>query len=169
MPDPFTSLFAKIGDDPNREDLKRTPKRLFALWEGLLSGYQSDLSLELGNLIEAPSQDLIRLSKIPFHSICEHHLMPFFGRVKICYLPKNHIAGIAGITRVVKALSLRLQIQERLSNELADFLFEALDPIFLQVDISATHLCLMMQGGVMQDIRSGTKLKTRALRGDAKK
>ncbi|MCE3037357.1 GTP cyclohydrolase I FolE [Helicobacter anatolicus] len=158
----FNELLLKIGEDPNREGLKDTPQRIQKLYLHLLDGYQKDIDASLGSVFnEECFDEMIILKDIEFYSMCEHHLLPFFGSITIGYIPDKKLAGIGGLARLVDIFSHRLQIQERLNNQIADVLMEKLNPKGVMVTCNATHLCMRMQGIQKQH----TTIHTSALRG----
>ena len=158
----FEKLLKHIGEDPSREGLKETPHRVKKLYEKLFDGYHQDIKQALGSTFNDEHFDeMITLKKIEFYSMCEHHMLPFFGHIHIGYIPKNQLAGIGGLARLVDIFSHRLQIQERLTSQIADTLMEILDPKGVMVICEATHLCMRMQGIQKQH----THIKTSAVRG----
>ncbi len=158
----FKELCDAIGEDYNREGLKDTPKRMQKLYENLFSGYKEDIRAALGSVFNEENFDeMIVLQDIEFYSMCEHHLLPFFGHVHIGYIPDKQLAGIGGLARLVDIFAKRLQIQERLTSQLADTLMQILQPKGVMVICQATHLCMKMQG--MQ--KQHTHVHTSAVRG----
>ncbi|BDQ27750.1 GTP cyclohydrolase 1 [Helicobacter heilmannii] len=144
-------LFLSVGEDPKREGLVHTPKRVKALWADLVAGYKQDPKEILSAALCAPSSGLVVLQNIEFYSVCEHHLLPFFGRVSVGYLPNVKIVGLGAIVRLVECFSRRLQIQERLSTQIATSLQECLEPRGVGVFCVARHLCVAMQGVQKQE------------------
>ncbi len=158
----FEKMCQRIGEDHTREGLLETPKRLQELESFLYSGYKTNPKEALGRLfINEGIDEMITLQDIEFYSICEHHLLPFFGHIHIGYVPKNHIAGISGLARLVEVFSRRLQIQEKMTNQIADIIMQILEPKGVMVVCEARHLCLSMRGLQKQN----TKIKTSAVRG----
>lgn len=156
-------LLLAIGEDPTREGLRETPTKVAEAWEELTAGYRIDVHhLLCEGLCAAPSNDLVVVKDIEFYSICEHHLLPFFGKCHIAYLPDKKIAGLGTLVRAVETVSKKLQLQERLTTEIADAIFEALKPRGLSVTMEATHLCLAMRGAE----KSSPRLVTEARRGE---
>lgn len=152
-----------IGEDADREGLAKTPQRVAEMYGDILSGLHQDL----GSIVEAmPSdkhQELVLIRDIPFHSVCEHHLIPFFGMAHVAYIPSNggKIAGLSKLARLVKVVAARLQLQERLTSTIADTLVEALEPEGVLVLVQAEHLCMSMRG-----VRTaGAQTVTSAVRG----
>ncbi len=147
-----------IGENPDREGLKETPTRIARMWEEFESMRSFDMKLfeEFGEYNE-----MVLVKDIRFYSFCEHHLLPFFGYVHIAYIPNGVICGLSKLIRAVRALSLRLQVQERLTEEIADFLEKELNPKGVGVVISAEHLCMSIRGAMSP----GHLTVTSALRG----
>jgi len=137
-----------IGEDPNREGLKETPARVARMWEEFEKMRSFDMKLfeEFGSYNE-----MVLVKDIRFYSLCEHHLLPFFGKVHVAYIPDGVICGLSKLIRVVKALSLKPQVQERLTEEIADVLERELKPKGVGVVISAEHLCMSMRGASSPD------------------
>jgi|SRR5690625_1599028 len=154
-----------LGEDPDREGLRRTPHRVARSLAFLTGGYRADIAgLLNGAVFEAPGSEMVIVKDIEFYSLCEHHMLPFFGRVQIGYIPDGHILGLSKFARLVDAFARRLQVQERLTTELADQVMETLSPLGAGVVIEASHLCMMMRGVEKQ---GGTTL-TSAMRGSFK-
>jgi len=156
-------LLEAIGEDPARPGLLKTPERVAEMMGEILEGEEKDIGEEI-KVFPCPGFDEIVLVKdIPFYSICEHHLLPFFGRVHVAYIPKNSmITGLGTLVRVVELFSRRLQVQERMTTEIADLLMEKLSPRGVLVQIEARHLCMDMRGVK----KPGTLVKTEAVRGN---
>lgn len=140
-------LIEAIGEDPERDGLKQTPQRVADFFEEIFSGVGRDPKEAL-KLYSTPNQDeMIILKDIPFYSLCEHHLLPFFGKAHIAYIPnENKITGFSSLARVVEASAHRLQLQERLATEIADVIMEVVQPKGVLVVIEAEQLCLTMRG-----------------------
>ena len=140
-------ILEAIGEDADREDLKKTPERVSQMYEEIFSGISKDPSRELEVFLTEKHDEIVLLKDIPLYSICEHHLLPFFGKAHIAYIPKNkRVTGLSKIARVVEILSKRLQVQERLTTEIADILMKKLKPMGVMVVIEAEHLCMSMRG-----------------------
>lgn len=156
------SILEAIGEDPEREGIKSTPRRVAELYQRIFSGIGQDPTRNL-KLYTVENQDgLILVRDILFHSMCEHHLLPFFGKIQLAYLPENNrITGLSSLTKVVETLSQKPQLQERLTNEIADALVKALKPRGLLVAVEAQHLCMAMN----ETNRSGTRTVSYATRG----
>ncbi|HAW50673.1 TPA: GTP cyclohydrolase I FolE [bacterium] len=147
MEDLIFNLLKEIGEDPNREGLKNTPKRAADSLRYLTSGYNEDPYSVLKKAIFFEEYDeMVILKDIELFSLCEHHMLPFFGRCHVAYIPGKKIVGISKITRIVNIYSRRLQVQERLTSQIANTLNEVLEPKGVGVVISAKHLCMIMRG-----------------------
>lgn len=152
-------LISALGEDPQREGLIETPDRVAKSLQELLSGYREDpVSLVNGALFHESYSDMVVVRDIEFYSLCEHHLLPFFGRAHIAYIPNGTIVGLSKIPRVVDLFARRLQVQERMTRQIAEFLDEALQPKGVAVMVEALHLCSMMRGVKKHDARLTTAL-----------
>ena len=141
------SILEAIGEDPAREGLKLTPQRVARAWNHLTSGYRADpIAILRSALFAAPSDDMIMVREIEIYSLCEHHLLPFYGKCHVAYLPKGHIVGLSKLARVADVYSKRLQVQERLTTQIAEAIQRILQPWGVGVVIEARHLCMMMRG-----------------------
>ncbi len=140
-------ILAGIGEDPDREGLRKTPDRVARALEFLTRGYDIDPCSVIGDarFVEEYSEMII-VRDIDFFSMCEHHLMPFFGRAHVAYVPRHHIVGISKIARLVECFARRLQVQERMTSQIAATLNETLEPLGVGVVIRAEHLCMRMRG-----------------------
>jgi GTP cyclohydrolase I len=148
-------ILLKIGEDPAREGLVRTPERAEKALRFLTSGYQMDLkSIVNGALFHESCDDMVVVKDIEFYSMCEHHLLPFFGIMHVAYLPKGQVIGLSKIPRIVDMFARRLQLQERLTHEVATTLQDVLEPGGVGVICEARHFCMMMRGVEKQ--HSGT-------------
>lgn len=140
-------LLEQLDPDAQRADLQRTPERLAEALKFLTSGNQQSLdALVQGALFEAPGSEMVCVTNIPFYSLCEHHVLPFFGKVQIAYLPDRKIIGLSKIPRIVQMYARRLQVQERLGEEIASALQDVLAPQGVACLIEAQHLCMQMRG-----------------------
>ncbi len=143
----FLSLLKKIGEDPSREGLKKTPKRCEEAFQFLTSGYKQNLKkIVNGALFPADTDGMIIVKDIECYSLCEHHLLPFTGKVHIGYIPSGKIIGLSKIPRIIDMFARRLQVQERLGQQICDALRDTLNPIGIGVVIEASHFCMMMRG-----------------------
>lgn len=152
-----------IGEDPNREGLVKTPERVARMYAECFAGLEEDPAVHFETTFDEHSQELILLRDIPFYSMCEHHLAPFFGKANIAYIPApdGRICGLSKLARLVEAFARRPQVQERLTSQIADTLMNELEPQGVVVVIEAEHLCMNMRGVK----KPGSKTVTRAVRG----
>lgn len=156
-----------IGEDPNREGLLRTPHRVAHAWEFLTSGYHQDVKKVLNGAIFTEKYDeMVIVKDIDFFSLCEHHLLPFYGRAHVAYIPKGKILGLSKIPRIVEIFSRRLQVQERMTQQIADTLFGALEPDGVAAVIEGRHLCMMMRGVEKQNSVATTSAMLGSFRDD---
>ena len=140
-------LLLAIGEDPEREGLKRTPERVARMYAEILAGYRTDpVALVNGAIFASDYQNMVVVRDIEFHSLCEHHMLPFSGKAHVAYIPDGKIIGLSKIPRLVEMYARRLQVQERLTQEVADALQEMLQPKGVAVVVEAAHLCAMMRG-----------------------
>lgn len=140
-------LLKKIGENPEREGLRRTPERFEEAIQYLTKGYREDpVKILNGAIFEEKYDEMVIVKDIDIYSMCEHHLLPFYGKCHVAYLPKGRIVGLSKIARIVEIYSRRLQVQERLTCQIADTLMEALKPQGVACVIEASHLCMMMRG-----------------------
>ena len=140
-------LLIAIGEDPKRQGLKKTPKRVEASYYYLTSGYQQNAREVLnGAIFHEEYDEMVVVKDIDLFSLCEHHLLPFYGKCHVAYIPKGKIVGLSKIPRIVDMFARRLQVQERLTNQIANCFQEALEPLGVAVIIEALHLCMAMRG-----------------------
>lgn len=143
----YLEVIERIGEDPDRDGLKRTPERMAKAIRFLTRGYQEDpAQLLRGALFEVDYDEMVIVKDIEMFSLCEHHMLPFFGKVHVAYLPKGKVIGLSKIPRLVDVFARRLQVQERLTKQIAEAIQDAIDPIGVGVVIEARHLCMMMRG-----------------------
>ncbi len=143
----YLQVLENIGEDPDRDGLKRTPERIAKAIQFLTRGYQEDpAKLLRGALFDVDYDEMVIVKDIEVFSLCEHHMLPFFGKVHVAYLPKGRVIGLSKIPRLVDVFARRLQVQERLTKQIADAIQEAIEPIGVGVVIEARHLCMMMRG-----------------------
>lgn len=154
-------ILEAVGADLKRRDIATTPRRVAALYEEILSGQFKDARKELEVILEQRHDEIILLKNIPLYTLCEHHLLPFIGKAHIAYIPDRRITGLSKIARVVEVLSKRLQVQERLTTEIADVIMKKLKPKGVMVVIEAEHLCMSMRGVK----KPGTVATTSVIRG----
>ena len=140
-------LLLEIGEDPEREGLRDTPKRVASSWEFLTSGYRSDIENIVKNAVfESEANNMVLCRNIEVYSLCEHHMLPFFGSCTIGYIAKHHVIGVSKLARIVDHFSRRLQVQERLTAQIADAVNTAVNPVGVGVIIEARHMCMTMRG-----------------------
>jgi GTP cyclohydrolase I len=140
-------ILVQLGEDPLREGLQRTPERVEKALQFLTSGYSVDIrKLVNGALYEVKYDEMVVVKDIEFFSLCEHHMLPFFGKMHVAYLPKSRVIGLSKLPRIVDAFARRLQIQERLTQQVAQTIQEIIDPVGVGVICEARHLCMMMRG-----------------------
>ena len=141
------TLLEEIGEDPTREGLQQTPERVGRMWDELTVGYRlSPESVINGAIFESDYNEMVLVKDIQYYSMCEHHLLPFFGVAHVAYIPDGRIIGLSKISRIVDLFARRLQVQERMTVQIADFLYEHLKPKGVGVVIEGYHLCSMMRG-----------------------
>ena len=147
MQDLIRKVLAELGEDPDREGLLNTPKRVEKALHFLTSGYDADIDDVLnGALFTVDYSEMVIVKDIDFYSLCEHHLLPFFGKCHVAYIPTTKVIGLSKIPRLVDVFSRRLQVQERLTNQIADTIRDAVNPMGVAVVMEATHLCMSMRG-----------------------
>ena len=147
IPDLVRKMIAELGEDPSRDGLQRTPERVAQTFQELTRGYGMDVAEILnGALFEVSYDEMVIVKDIEMYSLCEHHLLPFFGKVHVAYLPRKKVIGLSKIARVVEMYARRFQIQERLTNQIAETIQDAIDPVGVGVIVEARHLCMIMRG-----------------------
>lgn len=156
------SLLEAIGEDTGREGLRETPRRVAEMYAYLFSGVGLDPKDAIDAIFEADHSDPVVLRDVPFHSFCEHHLLPFFGKAQLGYIPNGKIAGLSKLARTLDLASRRLQVQERMTGQVADAIFNALSPRGVVVELEAEHLCMSMRGVE----NPGSRVVTTAIRGE---
>lgn len=140
-------ILEAVGDNPDRADLRDTPQRVADMYEEVFSGMKEDPAKELEVLLSGGHDEIVLLKDIPFYSICEHHLAPFIGKAHVAYIPQaNRVTGLSKLARVVDILAKRLQVQERLTTQIANVIMKKLRPKGVMVIIEANHLCMAMRG-----------------------
>ncbi len=160
-----TQLLKALGEDTQREGLQSTPRRVARMFGELLSGYQTDpQAIVNGALFEIRYDEMVIVRDIEFYSLCEHHMLPFIGRAHVAYIPAGKVLGLSKIPRIVDMYARRLQVQERMTRQIADFLRDLLKPQGVAVVIEAMHLCSMMRGVRKHDARMTTSAMHGAFR-----
>jgi len=154
-------ILAAVGEDPRREGLKQTPTRVAKMYSELLAGMHKDPKEHLRSVFSESYDEIVLLRGIPFYSICEHHLMPFIGSAHVAYLPAGRVLGVSKLARIVDDFARRLQTQERLTYQIADFIMDSLKPQGAAVVIEASHSCMTIRGIK----KPGSVMVTSALRG----
>jgi GTP cyclohydrolase I len=163
------SLLEQLGEDPSREGLLKTPERVEKSLKFLTSGYAADTADILnGALFTVDYSEMVIVKDIDFYSLCEHHLLPFFGKCHVAYIPRTQVIGLSKIPRLVDVFSRRLQVQERLTNEIAECIREAIDPLGVGVIMQGTHLCMAMRGVEKQNSATVTSAMLGTFRSDAR-
>ncbi len=155
-------LLEGIGEDPNREGLIDTPDRVARMYEEILSGMDEEPSTHLSKTFTVENSEIVIEKDIPLYSLCEHHMLPFYGKVHIAYIPTDRVVGISKLARTVEVYAKRLQLQEQLTAQIADAIMDNLAPKGVMVMIEAEHMCMTMRGVK----KPGTKTVTYACRGD---
>src|SRR5579872_2800937 len=147
MQDLIRNLLAELGEDPRREGLVNTPKRVEKALKFLTSGYDADIDRVLNDaLFTVDYSEMVIVKDIDFYSLCEHHLLPFFGKCHVAYIPSTRVIGLSKIPRLVDVFARRLQVQERLTSQIADTIRDKIAPLGVAVVMEATHLCMSMRG-----------------------
>ncbi len=162
-------MLTLLGEDPKREGLERTPERVARSLQDLTQGYKQDVKAILKNAVfTEPYDEMVIVKDIEIFSLCEHHMLPFYGKAHIAYIPNGKIIGLSKIPRVVEIFSRRLQVQERLTTQIAECLMDALKPKGVAVVIEALHLCMSMRGVKKADAYTITSAMLGAFRKDAR-
>lgn len=160
-----TNILLAVGEDPHREGLLLTPRRVARMYHELLGGYTMDpAAIVNGALFDVQYDEMVIVRDIEFYSICEHHMLPFIGRAHVAYIPNGKVLGLSKIPRIVDMYARRLQVQERMTRQIADFLRDLLKPQGVAVVIEAMHLCSMMRGVRKHDARMTTSAMHGAFR-----
>ncbi len=162
-------LVAELGEDPLREGLVKTPGRVTKAFRFLTSGYERDVDEVINDaLFTVDYNEMVIVKDIDFYSLCEHHLLPFFGRCHVAYIPRGKVIGLSKVPRLVEVFSRRLQVQERLTSQIAETIAGKLNPLGVAVVIEATHLCMLMRGVEKQNSRALTSAMHGVFRTDAR-
>src|SRR5438309_10694872 len=169
MQELIRKLLTDLGEDPSREGLRDTPKRVERAYKFLTSGYEANIDEVLNDaLFTVDYNEMVIVKDIDFYSLCEHHLLPFFGKCHVAYIPRKRVIGLSKIPRIVDAFSRRLQIQERMTNEIAETIREKIDPLGVAVICEGTHLCMSMRGVEKQNSFAITSAMLGAFRDNAR-
>ena len=161
-------LLQLMGEDPKREGLRRTPVRVKQSLQFLTAGYRMDPAKILNRSFNVRQDEMVIVKEIDFYSLCEHHLLPFFGKCHVAYMPNQRIVGLSKIPRLVDAFARRLQVQERLTTQIAEAINQHLKPLGAACVIEAVHLCMMMRGVQKQNARAVTSSMLGMFRTDVK-
>ena len=169
MEDAVREILSHIGEDPDREGLADTPKRVRKAYEFLTRGYRQDIGEVLNKAIFNEKYDeMVLVKNIDFYSLCEHHLLPFYGKVHVAYIPNGKIVGLSKIPRLVEVFARRLQVQERMTQQIADTIDEYLQPNGVAVVSEAFHMCMMMRGVEKQNSSATTSAMHGVFQEDAR-
>ncbi len=161
----YRDILGKLGENPEREGLLKTPERVAKALQFLTSGYELDAAKILrGAMFEEDYRNMVIVKDIELYSMCEHHMLPFFGKAHIAYIPNGHIVGLSKIPRVVDVFARRLQVQERLTSQIMDCIQDTLNPLGVAVVIEASHMCMMMRGVQKQNSVTTTSAFTGAFK-----
>jgi GTP cyclohydrolase I len=169
MQDAIRKLLTDMGEDPTREGLRDTPKRVEKAYKFLTSGYSADIDKVLNNaLFTVDYSEMVIVKDIDFYSLCEHHLLPFFGKCHVAYIPRDKVIGLSKVPRLVDVFARRLQVQERLTGQIADTISAKISPLGVAVVIEATHLCMSMRGVEKQNSFALTSAMLGTFQSDAR-
>ena len=169
MQDLIVRLLSELGEDPAREGLRETPKRVEKSLRFLTSGYQADIDEVINNaLFTVDYSEMVIVKDIDFYSLCEHHLLPFFGKCHIAYIPQQRVIGLSKIPRLVDVFARRLQVQERLTHQIAEVIKDKIAPLGVAVVMEGTHLCMSMRGVEKQNSFAVTSAMLGAFRENAR-
>src|SRR5213082_2124610 len=169
MQETIRAMLRELGEDPMREGLLDTPKRVEKAYRFLTSGYQANIDQVLNNaLFTVDYSEMVIVKDIDFYSLCEHHLLPFFGKCHVAYIPSAKVIGLSKIPRIVDVFARRLQVQERLTNQIADTIRDKIAPLGVAVVMEATHLCMSMRGVQKQNSFAVTSAMVGAFRNNAR-
>lgn len=163
--DAVLHILQSVGENPDRDGLKRTPERVARMYSELLSGYHTDPNVVVNDAIfEVKYDEMVIVRDVEFYSLCEHHLLPFMGRVHVAYIPDGKVLGLSKIPRIVDMFARRLQVQERMTRQIADLIRDLLHPQGVAVVVEALHLCMMMRGVQKHNARMTTSAMHGAFR-----
>ena len=162
-------LLLAVGEDPEREGLQRTPERVARMYEELLAGYRTDpVAMVNGAIFESDYKNIVLVRDIEFYSLCEHHMLPFTGKAHVAYIPNGKIIGLSKIPRLVEMYARRLQVQERMTQQIGEALEEILHPRGVAVIVEGAHMCAMMRGGKQAETSMVTSAMLGAFESDSK-
>lgn len=157
LQDAVRQILTNVGEDPEREGLQRTPERISRMFDEILAGYKVDPVVLVNEaLFDVKYDEMIVVKDIEFYSMCEHHMLPFFGKAHVAYVPRDKVIGLSKIPRIVEMFARRLQVQERMTQEIAELLNEVLDPQGVGVVVEGAHMCSMMRGVRKENARMVT-------------
>jgi len=160
-----SSILQAVGENPEREGLKRTPERVARMYAELLSGYKADpIAVVNDAIFDVKYDEMVIVRDVEFYSLCEHHILPFMGRVHVAYIPDGKVIGVSKIPRIVEIFARRLQVQERMTRQIADLIRDLLHPQGVGVVVEALHLCMMMRGVQKHNARMTTSAMHGAFR-----
>jgi len=169
LPDLVAQILTTLGEDPKREGLLRTPQRVAKSLRELTSGYSVDVDRLINEaLFDVPYNELVLVRDIDFYSLCEHHLLPFFGKCHVAYIPDGKVIGLSKLPRIVEAYSRRLQVQERLTSQIAQTILSKIKPLGVAVVMEARHLCMEMRGAQSKNSPTVTSAMVGVFRSDAR-
>ena len=169
MQESIRGILAALGEDPDREGLQQTPRRVEQSLQFLTSGYATDIDQVINNaLFSVEYSEMVIVRDIDFYSLCEHHLLPFFGKCHVAYLPNRRVIGLSKLPRIVDVFARRLQVQERLTSQIAETIREKVEPLGVAVVMEATHLCMAMRGVQKQNSVTVTSSMLGVFREDAR-
>jgi len=169
MHDLIRQMLAELGEDPAREGLLDTPKRVERAYRFLTSGYEADIDQVLNNaLFTVDYSEMVIVKDVDFYSLCEHHLLPFFGKCHVAYIPSDRVIGLSKIPRLIDVFARRLQVQERLTNQIAETIRDKVAPLGVAVVMEATHLCMAMRGVEKQNSFAVTSAMLGTFRSNAR-
>lgn len=169
LPELVNSILLHVGEDPKRDGLLKTPERVAKSLKELTSGYAVDVDALINKaLFDVPYSEMVLVRDIDFYSLCEHHLLPFFGKCHVAYIPDGKVIGLSKIPRLVEAFSRRLQVQERLTSQIADIILAKVKPLGVAVVMEARHLCMEMRGAQSKNAPTITSAMLGNFRSDAR-
>src|SRR5471030_2144988 len=167
LPDLIKDVLLSVGEDPAREGLLKTPQRVAKSLQQLTAGYQIDVDQLINEaLFDVPYSEMVLVRDIDFYSLCEHHLLPFFGKCHVAYIPDGRVVGLSKIPRIVEAFSRRLQVQERLTSQIAEIILSKIKPLGVAVVMEARHLCMEMRGAESKNSPTVTSAMVGVFRSD---